>query len=89
MSDDDEPLEDRSDVAQNMLAKLRRFMDEELQPDERQALSALLAPGIASAYKDEDEDEVTGFQVTSWLPDALPNYLSQALRLRSWHVEGA
>ncbi|MFA5565540.1 MAG: hypothetical protein WC184_07335 [Acidimicrobiia bacterium] len=88
MSDDDEPLEDKTDAAQNMLAKLRRFMDEELQPDERQALSALLAPGIASVYKDPEDDEVTGFQVTSWLPEALPNYLSQAVRVRSWHVEG-
>lgn len=89
MSDDAEAVENKKNAAHQMLNKLRRFMDEELLPAERQALAALLAPGIASVYKDEnDEDEVSGFHATNWLPDQLPNYLSSALQTRRWHLEG-
>jgi len=63
------------DVADRLLAKLRRFTAE-LDEDERAMLGALLAPGVAKAY----EPEVTGFEVVEWGPASLPGALAQALR---------
>lgn len=69
-----------------MLDKLRRFIDEALDPDERQALAALLAPGVARAH----EPEVVGFGASTpeWLPDALPDALGDAIRDRDVRIEG-
>lgn len=88
MSDDNGVRTDQDDAAHRMLNKLRQFVDQELAPDERQALAALLAPGVASAYQNDDVDEVVGFQAPTWMPEALPEHLSEAIRDRDLHIEG-
>lgn len=70
--------------AERLLDRLRDFAST-LDPEERQLLAALLAPGIDAAWG--EPDEVTGFTVT-WSPDHLPDQLSAAIRGRSLRVEG-
>jgi hypothetical protein len=64
-------------AAQSMLAKLRDFMAQQLDAEERAMLAALLTPGIARAYVDR---EVEGFGLVDWLPETLPTALATALR---------
>lgn len=64
-------------AARALLEKVRRFIADELDADERKLFAALLAPGVASAF---DEAEVSGFGVTSWSPAALPEALAAAVR---------
>ncbi len=72
-------------AAERMLAKLRDFMARELDGEERALLAALLTPGIARAYAD---DEVEGFGLVDWVPDALPASLEAALRQGGVRVTG-
>lgn len=70
--------------ATRLLDKLAAFAAE-LDDDERQLLAALLAPGVAKVW--HDEDEVTGFGV-DWLPGAMPAALESAVRGRELRIEG-
>ncbi len=54
-----------AEVVERLLVKLRRFLADELDEEERVALGALLAPGIAAAYGDT---EVSGFGTTDLTP---------------------
>ena len=69
--------------AERLLAKLRGFVAS-LDTDERAALAALLGPGIAMAYRDED---VEGFGVT-WAPQQLPDHLAQIVRTSGVEIIG-
>lgn len=66
-----------NDAAPRMLAKLRAFVSNELEVDEREQLAVLLAPGVALAYTDDD---TFGFSMTTWRPGALPSALAEAVR---------
>ena len=72
-------------AADRLLAKLRDFIADELEADERALLAVLLAPGIASAHADSD---VIAFGMTAWTPAALPEALADALRRGGVRVEG-
>lgn len=71
--------------AERLLDKLRRFIAENLDDDERVLIGQLLAPGIAQAYQ---QDEVEGFTATDWSPGALPASLVMALRDQGVRVVG-
>lgn len=71
--------------AERLLEKLRRFIAEHLDDDERVLIGQLLVPGIAHAYQ---EEEVEGFTATGWSPGALPESLVMALRDRGVRVVG-
>ena len=58
-----------------MFEKLRDFVAT-LDEDERAVFAALVGPGVALAYRDDD---VEGFGV-SWAPDPLPTHLASAVR---------
>lgn len=81
-----------SDAANRLFSKLREFTAG-LDPEERALFSALLAPGVASAYSDADDD-VTGFSmddeddVVMWSPQRLPDALADVVRDRNVRVEG-
>ena len=71
--------------ADRLMDKLRAFVSNELSDDERTLFAALIAPGVAQAYV---EEEVQGFAMTDWSPSALPSALAEAIRLRNIRVEG-
>jgi hypothetical protein len=77
-------------TAVRLLAKLKVFADD-LDADERELLGQLLAPGIARAY--DSEPEVSGFAMTEWSENALPDALVDAIRSSGvrlvWHDAGA
>ena len=76
-----------SDAAQRLLDKLKVF-SESLDDEERALLAALLAPGVASAYGEEEED-VTGFGAgVGWHPDALSASLARAIEERDLRISG-
>jgi hypothetical protein len=70
-------------AVERLLAKLRRFADEELDEAERVVLASLLAPAIAVAY---GESEVSGFGTTELAP--LPEVLLGSLRRSGLRVVG-
>lgn len=65
------------DAARCLLLKLRHFVEEELDGNERALFGALVAPALARAFA---RDEVEGFEVVGWSADVLPDALIQALR---------
>ena len=65
------------DAAVQLLSKVRRFIEDQLDPEERKLFAALLAPGVAAAFDDAD---VSGFGMTGWSPAALPQALAAAVR---------
>ena len=67
---------DTAAAAARLLAKLRTFVAEQLDPEEQTLLEVLLAPGVSLAYPD---DEVVGFGV-GWRAEALPEALATTLR---------
>lgn len=67
-----------------MLEKLSEFASH-LDDDERAALHALLVPGIAGAF---DDDEVAGHATTTWTPGALPDWLVAAIAERGLRIDG-
>ena len=73
-----------STPAERLLAKLREFIAEELDAEERALLATLLAPGIASAHA----PDVVGFGLAAWTPAALPDALTEALERGGVRVEG-
>ena len=80
----DEPTLDDPAAATRLLEKLRTFVAEDLDAEERALLAVLLAPGVAMAYPD---DEVSGFTV-DWRANALPEALATVLRDGGLRVEG-
>jgi hypothetical protein len=70
-------------AVERLLEKLRRFVADELDEQERVVLAALLAPGVAMAY---GETEVTGFGTTALAP--LPELLVEGLRSSGIRVVG-
>ena len=82
-----------NNAASDMLDKLGRFMAT-LDDDERAALAALLAPGIAAAHR--HEPEVEGFGVAraasasdevEWSPWDLPEHLAEQVRAQHFRIE--
>lgn len=69
---------------EKLLEKVRAFVLE-LPGDERALFGALIAPGIAQAYI---EDEVSGFAMTDWSTARLPAALSEAIRQSGIRVLG-
>lgn len=59
-----------------LLAKVREFVDRELDPDERVLFARLLAPGVATAFV---EDEVEGFSMVEVPEDGIAAALAAAL----------
>jgi hypothetical protein len=96
VSDDVAPLVPRADLslgaqdieaaeaAGRLLDKLRAFVTDQLDDEERALLAVLLAPGVALAYP---ADEVVGFGV-DWRATALPETLAATLRDGGLRVEG-
>lgn len=72
-------------AAERLLEKLREFVAG-LDDDERVLFAALLAPGVAQAYLDE-EAEVAGFGMTDWQPGRLPEALVESIRTRGLRIE--
>jgi hypothetical protein len=60
------------------LAKLRAFIRDGLEPDERIVVASLLAPAVAQAF-DGGDPEVEGFGVVEWKP-TLPETLADQIR---------
>lgn len=71
-------------AAYRLLEKIRAFVAQ-LDDEERSLFAALIAPGVARAYA---EQEVEGFGLPGWSPTALPESLVMALRDRRVRVEG-
>lgn len=73
-------------AAQRLLAKIRTFVADQLDDDEAALFAALVAPGVARAYQDDD---VQGFgSDVDWRPGALPDSLAEAVRDGGIRVEG-
>lgn len=76
-----------SDAAERLLAKVRRFVAQDLDADERAMFAALLAPAVARVWA-IDEVQGYGHELSSWSPDALPEALRDALRRGGVRLEG-
>ena len=74
-----------SDPAERLVEKIRAFVAEQLDDEERQLFAALIAPGLARAYEDP---EVAGFDMIDWESRPLPRALGEALRRANIRVEG-
>ena len=74
-------------AAARLLEKLRHFIATELDAEERALLGALVAPGVAQAYGDDDSD-VEAFGMVGWSPSDLPDALVDELRRSGVRVEG-
>lgn len=74
------------DAAYDLLAKVRRFVTEELDETERAMFAALVAPAIARIW--EEKEEVEAYQLQTWSPAALPDALRSALREGGVRVVG-
>lgn len=72
-------------AAERMLEKVRDFVREELDDEERRLFAALVAPGVARAY---GEDDASGFGLVEWRPSAVPSSLVDALRKDGVRVVG-
>jgi hypothetical protein len=73
-------------AADRLLAKIRAFVADQLDDDEAELFAALVAPGVARAYQ---EEEVAGFTSdVDWRPGALPESLAEAVRDGGVRVEG-
>lgn len=73
------------DAAQRLLAKVRRFVADELDETEREMFAALVAPAVARIWA---EEEVEGYYLRTWSPGALPDALRTALREGGVRVVG-
>ncbi len=75
-----------SSAARRLLAKIRAFVTDQLDDREAALFAALVAPGVARAYQDDD---VEGFgSNVDWRPGALPDSLAEAVRDGGIRVEG-
>lgn len=68
-------------VAEQLLAKVRSFVRDQLTAEERAMFAVLLAPGVAEA-SGASAGDVTGFGVgdAHWEPAPLPDHLARAVR---------
>ena len=82
----DDPVTE-SDASDRLIDKIRWFSREHLDEQERALFAALLAPGIAAAYRDASS-EVEGFVVTDWAPGSIPDDLARSLREKGIRVSG-
>jgi hypothetical protein len=73
-------------AAERLLAKIRTFVAEQLDDEEAALFAALVAPGVARAY--EDEDVVAFGSEVDWRPGALPESLAEVVREGGVRVEG-
>jgi len=73
------------DPATTLIEKIRTFIAEDLDEEERPLFAALLAPAIARAF---ESVEVDGFEMVEWEPNPLPRALVDALRDAGVRVEG-
>jgi len=74
------------EAADRLLGKVRSFVADQLDEEEAALFAALVAPGIARAYVDED---VAGFDAeVDWRPTTLPDALAEAVRDGGIRVEG-
>ena len=78
MTTDDDP-------ATRLLSRLAVFAHG-LDDEERALLAALLAPGLARAW--QDDEDVSGFGSVTWLPERLPEDLHRAVREQGLRVDG-
>ena len=73
-----------SEVARSLLTKVRQFVDQELNVEEAEMFSFLIAPGVSLAYTGNTENEVVGFAVPEgqgqWQPGTVASPLSEVLR---------
>lgn len=80
----------QASAADRLLAKVREFVAS-LEPEERSLFAALVGPGVALAFQpapDEDDDEVSGFEMVEWRPGRLPSSLEHAIRDKDIRIEG-
>ena len=75
------------DAAERLLAKIRHFVVEELDPEERAMFAALIAPAVAKVWV-TDEVEGFGHRAADWSPAALPDALRDALQRGDVRVAG-
>jgi hypothetical protein len=73
-----------SEATESLLEKMRSFIGS-LDEAERTAFAALIGPGVALAYR--DEDDVEGFGST-WEPNRLPDHLAEMVRAHDLRIEG-
>ena len=73
------------DAATRLVAKIKDFVANNLDEDERELFAALLAPGVAQAF---DETEVAGFAAIDWSAKPFPEALTEALRDAGIRVTG-
>ena len=71
-------------AAERMLEKVRHFASS-LDAEERALFAALLAPGVAAAWV--EDDEVEGFG-TVWSTTRVQRHLHEAVRKGSLRIEG-
>jgi hypothetical protein len=76
-----------SEASDRLIEKIRWFVREHLDEQERALFGALLAPGIAAAYRDAST-EVEGFVLTDWAPGSIPEDLARSLRVKGLRVSG-
>jgi hypothetical protein len=74
-------------ASDRLIEKIRWFARDHLDEQERVLFGALLAPGIAAAYRDAST-EVEGFVVTDWAPGSIPEDLARSLREKGIRVSG-
>jgi hypothetical protein len=74
-------------ASDRLIEKIRWFARDHLDEQERVLFGALLAPGIAAAYRDAST-EVEGFVVTDWAPGNIPEDLARSLREKGIRVSG-
>ena len=72
-------------AADRLLCKLRQFIADQLDAEERQLFATLLAPGVAAAHADHD---VVGFGMINWTPPSLPRALAETLQVGGVRIEG-
>jgi hypothetical protein len=77
----------QSDASRRLIEKIRVFVRNDLDEQERALFGALLAPGIAAAYKDAST-EVEGFVLTDWGPASIPENLARTLREQGIRISG-
>lgn len=75
-----------ADAATRLIEKIRWFVRDHLDEEERVMFGALVAPGIVAAYR-EASTEVEGFMVTEWSAN-IPDSLARALREKGVRVSG-
>ena len=63
-------------AADRLLQKLRTFVADQLDAEERRLFATLLAPGVAAAHADHD---VVGFGMINWTLPSLPAALTERL----------